>query len=397
MRPAARLQAAIELLDEIIIAARDNGASADALATGFFKARRYAGSKDRRFIRNLTWTAIRRFGERPETARSAFVAMADEDGELAALFDGSGYGPALIGKDELRAAGDVIPGWIGSYLSHHINAEERTALLERAPLDLRANSTKTTRQALLIELPEAEVLAALPNALRLPTGFAIEKHAVMLDGRAEIQDYGSQLIVAACKAQPEMTVLDLCAGAGGKTLALYADMLGKAGLNGRLIASDTNRARLGQLTPRAQRAGAHDIEALLLNPGQESAMLSEFTSKCDVVLVDAPCSGSGTWRRNPETRWRLTSDRLEKVMEQQARLLEIASEMVAPGGHLVYAVCSLLNGEGAQQVAKFLSNNSGWRTVFVGIDAGRADGDGILLTPRHDGTDGFFLARLEKL
>jgi 16S rRNA (cytosine967-C5)-methyltransferase len=393
MKPAAQLQSAIELLDEIIIAARDNGPSADALATKFFAARRYAGSKDRRKVRDLTWTAIRAFGERPETARSAFVALADKDAELAALFDGSPYGPADIDPDEARARGEVIPAWIKPLFSPLIDTQEQVALLERAPLDLRVNRLKGDRASVIADLPEAETLPQSGDALRLPTGFAVENHPVIAQGRADIQDLGSQLIVDACAAKPGMTVLDLCAGAGGKTLALASAMMGE----GRLIGSDTNRNRLGQLIPRAQRAGASNIEALLLNPGQESAMLGEFASKCDVVLIDAPCSGSGTWRRNPETRWRLSPVRLKQVIDAQAKLLTIAAEMVASGGHLVYAVCSLLEDEGRGQVERFLECNDGWRVCDADITAGRIQGCGLLLTPYHDSSDGFFLARLQKL
>ncbi len=164
-----------------------------------------------------------------------------------------------------------------------------------------------------------------------------------------------------------------------------------------MIVSDTNRARLDQLRPRANRAGALDIEKLLLNPGKESAMLADLVGKCDVVLIDAPCSGSGTWRRNPETRWRLDAARLNRVIDEQAKLLNIGAEMVASGGHMVYAVCSLIAAEGKGQVAAFLASNSGWRAVDNIVPAGRAEGDGTLLTPHHDGTDGFFFARLEKL
>jgi 16S rRNA (cytosine967-C5)-methyltransferase len=190
-----------------------------------------------------------------------------------------------------------------------------------------------------------------------------------------------------------MTVLDLCAGAGGKTLGLASYMDGK----GRLIASDTNRARLDQLRPRANRAGALEIETLLLNPNKERAMLADLAGACDVVLIDAPCSGSGTWRRNPETRWRLNPARLEQVIAAQANLLDIGAEMVASGGHLVYAVCSLLDDEGRGQVAAFFNRHEGWRAEDIALPAGRAHGDGVLLTPHHDGTDGFFFARLQKL
>lgn len=393
MRPAARLQSAIELVDQIIVAARDGGASADAIAKRFFAERRYAGSKDRRAVRDLAWSAIRRFGERPDNARSAFVAMAADDAELAAYFDGSDYGAPAIGASEPRASGGLLPQWLLPHFANLIDESERRALLDRAPLDLRINALKSPREAVAGEFPEADMLLQSPYALRLPTGKAVDNHPAVLDGLAEIQDLGSQLIVDACAAKPGMTVLDLCAGAGGKTLGLAAYMAGK----GRLVASDTNRARLDQLRPRANRAGAFEVETLLLNPNKERAMLGDLAGACDLVLIDAPCSGSGTWRRNPETRWRLNPARLDAVIAAQANLLDIGAEMVAHGGHLVYAVCSLLDDEGRGQVGAFLKRHEGWRVEAMSLPAGRVHGDGLLLTPHHDGTDGFFFARLEKL
>ncbi len=393
MRPAARLQSAIELLDAIIAAARDNGPSADQLAQRFFPERRYAGSKDRRAIRDLAWSAIRRFGERPEHARAAFAAMADSDPEIAELFDGSDYGPASVDEGEPRAAGGVLPAWLLDSLSPLIDEQERAALLDRAPLDLRVNALKGGRDAALAELPEAQPLEASPFAIRLATGTSVVNHTALLEGRVDIQDLGSQIIVDACAVSPEMTVLDLCAGAGGKTLALASAMGGK----GRLVATDTNRNRLDQLMPRAFRAGAPDIEKRLINPGKEREMLADLAGQCDLVLIDAPCSGSGTWRRNPETRWRLDPARLKRVIEEQAKLLDIGAEMVASGGHLVYAVCSLISNEGRGQMRAFLERNAGFKAVSAAVPAGRADGDGVLLTPYHDGCDGFFFAKVQKL
>lgn len=393
MKPAARLQSAIELLDAIIIAAKEGGASADQLAKRFFAERRYAGSKDRRAVRELAWQAIRRFGECPESARSAFVALADEDTELAALFDGSDYGPAMISADEPRAKGGPLPFWIIPHLSDLIETHERPALLERAPLDLRANALKTSREDVAVQLADAAVLLQTSHALRLPTGYQVENHPLLLDGFVEIQDLGSQLIVDACAAQSGMTVLDLCAGAGGKTLALAAAMKNE----GKLIASDTNRNRLDQLKPRANRAAATMVETRLLNPGREIEMLSDLAGSCDIVLIDAPCSGSGTWRRNPETRWRLDPLRLERVLAEQAKLLQIGAEMVASGGHLVYAVCSIIANEGRGQVSRFLDAHQGWQAIDPDLGVGRKEGDGIILTPHHDGSDGFFFARLLKL
>jgi 16S rRNA (cytosine967-C5)-methyltransferase len=186
------------------------------------------------------------------------------------------------------------------------------------------------------------------------------------------------------------TILDLCAGAGGKSLALAS-----AAPRARIVAADSNRARLSKLQPRAARAGAV-IEPRLLNPPNELAELGELRAACDLVLVDAPCSGSGTWRRNPDGRWRLTPDRLERVTAVQARLLDIAAELVRPGGRLVYAVCSLLSREGAGQAGGFLSRHSSWTMQDPAIVAGRSDGGGRLLTPGHDGTDGFFIAEFRR-
>ena len=190
-------------------------------------------------------------------------------------------------------------------------------------------------------------------------------------------------------AQPGETVIDLCAGAGGKTLALAAAMANSA----TLLACDTDKRRLGNLPPRAARAGAGMIETVLLDPGKELEPLASWQGKADAVLVDAPCSGTGTWRRNPEARWRLTPDSLDRLVALQARLLDLAATLVRPGGRLVYVTCSLLDAEGRDQADRFLATHSGWSTEAVSLPAGRPHGEGIRLTPFHDGTDGFFIAR----
>jgi 16S rRNA (cytosine967-C5)-methyltransferase len=204
-----------------------------------------------------------------------------------------------------------------------------------------------------------------------------------------------------------MTVVDLCAGAGGKTLALAAAMVDTEGqVAGRLIACDTDRRRLQQMPPRAERAGIDAIDARLLDPRKEMEALDDLCNTADVVLVDAPCSGSGTWRRNPDGRWRLTPQRLSALIAEQSRLLDIAAKLVAPGGALVYAVCAITRGEGEAQVSAFLTRHKGWTVDDaltpsfgaggVSSDApGRASGAGRLLTPAHDATDGFFIARLK--
>jgi 16S rRNA (cytosine967-C5)-methyltransferase len=392
MTPSARVQAAIDLLDEIIVAGRDNGPAADFLAKRFFAARRYAGSKDRRAIRDMVWQAIRSFAERPQNGRAAMVTLADNDAQLAAAFDGAGYGAPAIKPKEPRAKPALIPAWLNGQFAQLIDDAEKHALMQRAPLDVRVNRLKSDRDAVLAQLPEAQILG-LPDALRLPIDFTLEHHAAYNQGLIEVQDYGSQLIVAACAVKPGMTVLDLCAGAGGKTLALAAAM----GSTGQLIATDTNRNRLDQLRPRAARAGAVFVETMLLDPGKEMEKLEALYGKCDLVLVDAPCSGSGTWRRSPETRWRLNTARLRRVMEEQAKLLRLGASMVAPGGHLVYAVCSVLDNEGRGQIDAFLKEQPSWKPEELQLPAGRHHGAGLLLTPAHDGCDGFFFARLQNL
>lgn len=392
MTPAARAQAAIELLDEIIVAARDAGAAADTLIARYFKTRRYAGSKDRRAVRDLVYAAIRRAGERPPSGRAALLGVAQEQPDLAALFDGSAHGPAPIGTDEAVAAAGIAPRWLAEKLTEALGEGELGALLERAPLDLRVNRLKATREELLRLVPEARAGRLSPDALRLPEGFAVERLPAWEAGLIEVQDEGSQLIALACAAAPGETVIDLCAGAGGKTLALAAVMGG----HGRLIACDVDRARLSRLQPRAERAGAAGIETRLLNPGREVAALADLAGAADAVLVDAPCSGTGTWRRNPEARWRLAPERLRRLTDLQAHVLDVAAALVRPGGRLVYAVCSLLPEEGCEQIEAFVRRNPGWTADPDGIEAGRAQGRGRLLTPARDGTDGFFVATLNR-
>jgi 16S rRNA (cytosine967-C5)-methyltransferase len=195
------------------------------------------------------------------------------------------------------------------------------------------------------------------------------------------------LIALACGPTDGLAILDLCAGAGGKALALAAAAPGAT-----ILATDTNRARLAQLGPRMTRAGA-TIGIRLLDGGREEEQLAELAGQCDVVLVDAPCSGSGTWRRNPEGRWRLTPERLQRLSDLQARLLDIAAPLVKPGGALVYATCSILSVEGSGQATEFLGRHSSWSVQDVPFDGGRTDGPGRLLTPASDATDGFFVAR----
>ncbi len=389
MRPSARVQAAIELLDSIIDAAVNGGAPADRLIAEYFKQRRYAGSKDRRAVRELVYAAIRACGPVPPSGRAAMLRLAEIDDTILPLFDGEGHGPEPVDESETAANGGVAPVWLEQLLDQSdIGEEEASALLDRAPLDLRVNSLKTERDS--IELPEPGEHISAPNGLRFTAGTNVEQWDAWKSGQIEIQDGGSQLACQAVNARPGESIIDLCAGAGGKTLSLAAAMENK----GWLVASDIDRGRLSKLEPRARRAGASVVETILLDPGKELDRLSEYRAKADAVLIDAPCSGTGTWRRNPEARWRLDNQRLERLLTSQAKLLEIGSQLVKPGGRLVYITCSLLDLEGADQVDTFLAANSGWSAEALALPAGRERGKGIRLTPFHDGTDGFFIASL---
>ncbi len=392
MTPSARVQAAIEILDLIIAAANSNGASADRIVAEWFRTRRFAGSSDRRAVRELVYGVIRRCGEVPQSGRAAMLTLAQDDPAITPLFDGSPHAPAPVMEGERYARPGIAPRWLEKLLAlSDIAGDEAQAMLGRASLDIRVNRLKASRENL--ELPAAAELTAAYDGLRLPFGTPVDQWPAYNKGLIEVQDTGSQLVCEAVDAQPDETIIDLCAGAGGKTLALAAAMENR----GILLACDTDRGRLSRLPQRAERAGVSIAEPLLLNPNREAASLGDWQGRADAVLVDAPCSGTGTWRRNPEGRWRLTAQELERLTLVQARLLDLAATLVRPGGRLIHVVCSLLDAEGADQISRFLEHHSGWRADTLALAAGTPRGAGIRLTPHNDGCDGFFVARLIRL
>lgn len=387
MTPQARVQAGIEILDLVIAAARGGGASADRIIADWFRTRRFAGSKDRRAVRELVYGAIRACGDVPDSGRAAMLRLAETECTLAPLFDGQGHGPAPIVPGEPVAAGGIAAAWLEAQLAASgIAGADAAALLGRAPLDVRVNTLKADREGIV--LPEPGEWLAAPQGLRLPSGTPVEQWQAYQNGEIEVQDGGSQIACLAAAAQPGETVIDLCAGAGGKTLALAAAMAGK----GRLIACDTDRPRLSRLAPRAERAGALLIETRLLNPNRESEALADLAGQADAVLVDAPCSGTGTWRRNPEARWRLSPREIARYAAIQARLADLAATLVRPGGRVVFVTCSLLDAEGADQAEGFLARHPGWRAQLPALPAGTPRGAGWRLSPGADETDGFFIA-----
>ena len=392
MRLAARLQAAIEILDQVLDDQAHEGPAADVRLARALGARRYAGARDRAAIRDLVFQAIRAFGEPPRSGRAAMLGLAHGPRpDLLALFDGSPHGPAPPGGAEPVAAPRAAPAWLEPHLAGSLGPgwqDEVAALLQRAPVDLRVNRLKgvpPAQVAAQLPVPAAPVQGLpldLPDSLRLAAAVPLERHEVWRSGLVEVQDAASQFVQRVCAARPGETVVDLCAGAGGKTLALAADMEGR----GRIIACDTDARRLSAMRPRLARAGAEaTVEALLLDPGREAERLADLAAAADLVLVDAPCSGSGTWRRNPELRWRLTPARLARLVAEQARLLALGAGLVRPGGRLVFAVCSVLEAEGMAHMGPLLSQGR-----FMGRAAG--PGETWRLTTLRHGCDGFFVA-----
>ena len=387
MTPGARVQAAIEILDHW--RAADTGL--DRILAAWARQNRYAGGGDRRAIADHCYDALRR------RRSAAWVAGADDgrglilgalrlDGQdPAAFFTGARYAPEMLGESERGAGHDLsdapravrldVPDWLVADLDE-VGDADLAALRDRAPLDLRVNTLKTTRAeavaALAVDGVVAQSVAHASSALRVTEGARkVAASAAYAQGLVEIQDTASQAVAAFAGAKPGMTVLDLCAGGGGKTLALGAVMAGE----GRLLAHDIAPGRMKDLTPRAARAGVK-VESV------ETGSLHGLSGSCDLVVVDAPCSGSGAWRRNPDHKWRLTRDALERLEATQAALLDQAAGLCAPGGAIAYMTCSILPRENRPQVDRFLDRLPGRRFE-----------EELALGPAG-GTDGFYAARL---
>ena len=386
MTPHARVQAAIEILDLVIAEAVRGGAPADRVIVAWFRTRRFAGSGDRRAVRELVFRAIRACGPIPPSGRAAMLAVVRDNAALAGLFDGSPHAPAAMVPGEAVAAGGVAPAWLAKRLT--ASGVSGGALLGRAALDVRINALKAGADLALPEAGEAVWPGVLPAARRFAAGTNVEAWDAFAAGLIEVMDAGSQLAARAVAAQPGETVVDLCAGAGGKTLALAADMDNR----GRLVACDVDKSRLARLSPRAERAGAM-VEVRLLDGGREVEGLGDLAGAADAVLIDAPCSGTGTWRRSPEARWRLAPAELTRVCGVQARLMDIGAGLVKPGGRLVYVTCSLLDEEGADAFGGWLTRaGAGWVAEAFRPGVGEARGAGLRLAPDRDGCDGFFIA-----
>jgi 16S rRNA (cytosine967-C5)-methyltransferase len=432
--PAARLAAAIDLLAGLEAEGRR---PADAIAHDFFRARRYIGGGDRRAIGEQVWGVVRqrlrlgwwlaRIGARPTPRFLAAAHLLLVEGLAAPAvtqaFPGGQYAaePLSVPEQKLLAALDQargaepplhpempehvrlnLPEWVLPSLRRRFGASlaaEAAALDQPAPLDLRANTLKIDRdqalRALAGEGIEATPTPFSPWGLRIPSRRPITATRAYLEGLVEVQDEGSQLIALLTDARPGMKVADLCAGAGGKTLALAAAMQNK----GRLTACDVSAPRLEGAVRRLARAGVDNAERHLLVPGDRWAKRRAATF--DRVLVDAPCTGTGTWRRNPDGRFRTGPEDLAELLPKQAEILRMAAGLVRPGGRLAYATCSLLAEENEDQVAAFLAARPEFRLLPL-AEAWTLPapppcaGPWLALSPAAHGTDGFFCAILAR-
>jgi 16S rRNA (cytosine967-C5)-methyltransferase len=404
MTPGARLAAAIEILDTILVRKRP----ADLALTEWARAHRFAGSGDRRGIEARVYHVLRRRNEcaalaaghdepRALVLGSLRLEGLDVDSVSRVCTDGP-HAPGALSSAEIAMisapidGGDApwvrlnTPEWLHAELSRSLGSNlegELEAMLGRAPLDVRVNSLKTDRKSAQDTLARhgiaADISELAPDALRLREPVQLEPLDIYRDGWIEVQDIGSQAVCELLDAKPGERIVDLCAGAGGKSLALAAKMRNQ----GTILACDVDGKRLGRLAPRAVRCGATAIE-LTGDPYSDHPHLS--AGSADAVLVDAPCSGSGTWRRNPEAKWSLHQARLDGYRAAQAQALDRAAALVRPGGRVLYVTCSLLRCEGEDQAESFLGRTPSLRLARQ-----------VRFSPASTGTDGFFAALFQSV
>lgn len=415
MTPSARLQAAIEVLSALENAALP----ADRFLRDWFARRRYAGSKDRAAVAERVYDVLRhrasyawRMGSDAPRALAIASLLA---GRLSAdavetLFDGSGYGPAPLtdteraamasppdGAPPLHVEGE-FPPWLEPELARAFGGNlltEMRAMRQRAPVDLRVNTLKADRNDMLVGLAglglQPRPTPYSPYGIRLDSAeglSALQHTAFFQTGAVEFQDESSQIAAMLCGAEPGMRVLDFAAGGGGKSLALAALMENR----GEIVGFDETPERMKALGPRARRAGARIVKVASARDA-----LGWGAAAFDIVLLDVPCSGSGTWRRNPDLKWRLTPARLDALVAVQAAMIRDAAPYVKRGGRLVYATCSVLPRENGDQIAQFLGTAPGfgvtdaislWRKRDLPVPPGL--GRCFMATPAATGTNGFY-------
>jgi 16S rRNA (cytosine967-C5)-methyltransferase len=430
MTPSARIAAAIEALADIEERRRP---AADALKD-WGLARRFAGSKDRAAISALVYDALRRKassawlmdGAEPRAVMIGALRLARglKTEEIDGLFSGRDHAPAPLSEAERARLGAATldgapasvrgdyPEWLAAAFAESFGeaaAEEGAALARRAPVDLRVNALKGDRdkaRAALAHLDPQDTPFS-PLGLRIAVGAdgrgpALAAEPAYAKGLVEIQDEGSQLAALLSGAEPGVQALDLCAGGGGKSLVFAAMMKNQ----GQIYATDPDGRRLMPIYDRLERAGVRNVQVRA--PKGEKDILADLAGRCDLVFVDAPCSGSGAWRRNPDAKWRIRPGALEQRIRNQVEALNSAKEYVKPGGRLVYVTCSLFKAENEDRVSAFLSENSDFLPIDAVHLAGAAGleslagfasrlGAGLRLSPRESGTDGFYIAALARL
>lgn len=408
MRLSGRLAAAIEVLSDIETRKRPASEALKDWGVGH----RFAGAGDRAAIGNLVFDGLRkrlshaaRMGE--DTPRAVMLSVLANDwgldpDEVATACDPAVHGPAPLSELErvclTRDAREIamadhvradVPEWLWPHFVRAFGADavaEGQALTQRAPVDLRVNTLKTTREKArhalealgAVETPHAETGLRIPASTSAARSPHVEADAAFLKGWVEVQDEASQIAVALAGAKPGMQVADVCAGAGGKTLALAAAMDNK----GQVHAYDRDKHRLAPIYERVKRASARNVQIHTAGAG-----LEELAGKMDLVFVDAPCTGTGVWRRKPDAKWRLRPSALEQRAKDQAEALALGARLVKPGGRLVYATCSVLAEENEDAVSVFLAKDEGW---------GRTE-EARRLSPHKSQTDGFFVDALIRL
>lgn len=428
MTPPARLQAALDLIETVEAAVRP----ADAVVSNWLRGQRGLSDEDRGAVLELLSVLLRHHARLgwwvnksgiDQTPRGRLLAwmvlgLGKTPDQIKRIFDGAKMAVAPITKAESGALDELhgctlehpdmpdgvrleCPDWAEGALRRRFSntfAAEMAALLTEPPLDLRVNTIKSTRSAIMDELHglglQAEVSALVPNGIKIRERMSLSRLTPLISGALEIQDEGSQLVALLVDAKPGERVVDFCAGAGGKTLAFAAQMENK----GRVVACDVSEGRLKRCAERARKAELHNIQTRLL-ASETDRWIKRHKAGFDRVLVDAPCSGTGTWRRNPDARWRAPEEKgLDHLVALQARILASAARLVKPGGRLVYATCSLLPEENEDQIAAFLASHPQFgvvplKDVAPGVVAS-AHADFLSLTPAQHDTDGFFAAVL---
>ena len=437
MRPGARLAAAIDIVQEIL----ERHRPAPLVLADWGRTHRFAGSGDRAALGNLVYDVLRRksslaaqMGDDSPRAlilAAAGRALALSPDAVAGAADGSPHALSQLNEAELsgltRKVAASEPDWVrGNYpewlqpafasMFGERAAKEGAGLAVRAPIDLRVNTLKADRARVLKALarfsPTETPLSPLGIRVPAPQGPAktarVEAEAGHGRGWFEVQDEGSQIAALLAGASARAQVADICAGSGGKTLAFAAAMQN----TGQIHAYDADPMRLRPIFERLKRAGARNVQTLRAG---DSAALGTLAERMDTVVIDAPCSGSGVWRRRPDAKWRLRPEHLVERISEQRAVLDTAATLVKPGGRLVYITCSILAEENTGQISDFLARTAGftpvpyreaWRSHLPGEppqtaseprSSGGTQGDHLLLTPAQHGTDGFFIATLKRV